>query len=109
MNWKGFFVEIYNLVSKDNDIPQWNESMLKVKQSTNLCFVLFYCYKLCGDEQKDLQWWKNFLRELLDFTTQNTGKSEMEVKKASTDNAKKYQDENIDNIYLYLVLEMVKK
>ena len=102
-------MEIYNLVSKDSDIPQWNESMGKVRKSTNLCSVLLYCYRLYYNKQKDLQWWRTFLRELLDFTKKSAGKDKSEIKKMSKENAKNYQDDDINKIYFYLVLEMVGK
>lgn len=102
MNWNGFFMEIYKLVSKDSDIPQWNDSMLKIKNNPNLCKVMFYFYKIyCYAKKKELQWWKDILREMLDFTTKKNAQSGESL-------AQKHGDENIESIYLYLTLEMAK-
>ena len=102
MNWNGFFMEIYNLVSKESDIEQWNQSMLKVKNKPNLCRAMLYFYKIyCYTEKKELQWWKELLREMLDFTTKKDLSSGKSL-------ARKHGDENIESIYLYLKLEMAK-
>lgn len=102
MNWNGFFMEIYKLVSQYSDIPQWNDSMLKIKNKPNLCKVMFYFYKIyCYTEKKELQWWKDILREMLDFTTKKNAQSVESL-------AQKHGDENIESIYLYLTMEMAK-
>ena len=109
MNWKGFFMEIYNLVSKESDVVQWNKSMGKVKESTNLAMAIFYFYKIyCYDEKKTLDWWKKLLREMLDFTSENEKKNGKYIREKAMEKYQNYGDKNIELAYTYIILEMVK-
>lgn len=111
MNWKIFWLALYNLTTKQFDKDEWDKFYARIFDNENLKMIAYNLMRLSigCTQPKDIEWWKVIFREFMDFSIKESGGLHSDLLRKAQAIYSKYIDNEVEKIYNHLILEIEAK
>ena len=111
MNWKKFFLKIYNLIdSKQIETPEMDNFIRSLSDNDNHIKIAFYIWRAYYNNQdKNIKFWGGLFREIIDFIAElEFAPRDVLINKAEPI-TEKYNDNDITKVFYYVIKEIEQK
>lgn len=111
MNWKKFFLKIYNLIdSKQIETPEMDNFIRSLSDNDNHIKIAFYIWRAYYNNQdKNIKFWGGLFREIIDFIEElEFAPRDVLINKAEPI-TEKYNDNDITKVFYYVIKEIEQK
>lgn len=111
MNWKKFFLKIYNLIdSKQIETPEMDTFIRSLSDNDNHIKIAFYIWRAYYNNQdKNIKFWGGLFREIIDFIEElELAPRDVLINKAEPI-TEKYNDNDITKVFYYVIKEIEQK
>lgn len=111
MNWKKFFLKIYNLIdSKQIETPEMDTFIRSLSDNDNHIKIAFYLWRAYYNNQdKNIKFWGGLFREIIDFIEElELAPRDVLINKAEPI-TEKYNDNDITKVFYYVIKEIKQK
>lgn len=111
MNWKKFFLKIYNLIdSKQIETPEMDSFIRSLSDNDNHIKIAFYIWRAYYNNQdKNIKFWGGLFREIIDFIEElELAPRDVLINKAEPI-TEKYNDNDITKVFYYVIKEIEQK
>lgn len=111
MNWKKFFLKIYNLIdSKQIETPEMDNFIRSLSDNDNHIKIAFFIWRAYYNNQdKNIKFWGGLFREIIDFIEElELAPRDVLINRAEPI-TEKYNDNDITKVFYYVIKEIEQK